>query len=403
MSPVGPATGAETDRRLDGGRTLAGILLMAGVLRVVGINGGFPDINRYFFESDESTVVQAAMAFGTGDLNPHTFEQPTFLPYLLFGLYGLLYLGGLALARFSNPDDFAYLYFVTPGPFYLLGRGVSLVAGLLTVWLTYRLGSRLFGRTAGLLAAFFLAVSGLHVHASQIMKTDATSVFFVVAALLCCVDVVETGRWRASWLAGLCTGLAAGTRYPSGMVCLCVIAAHFLNAGRSGRPWWRWPLNPGLWGAGAAAALAFLAVAPFTVLDWRTFSQQIGFLSQYVSTAGDPFTLGYRPNLWLLHWTQLAEPQVLGPVLVSLMLLGCGISAWRHRWEDVLLWPMPLVLYWLYSDSHTFTRTVVPSLYLLPAIPVLFVLAGRAIAELADSAARWPRVAGIRQVFASLC
>lgn len=369
-------------------RLLAAILLLAALLRVAGINSGFPDINRYFWESDEGGIVQTIMGFGTGDLNPHAFSQPTFFLYLVFGLYGLLYVVGRMLGWFGSPADFAYFYFVNPAPFYVIGRGVSVLAGMLTVWLVYRLGVRLFGSATGLLAAFFLAIAGLHVEASHIMKTDATSVLFVVAAIIWSVEIVETGSWRASWLAGLCAGLAAGTRYPSGAVLLCVVAAHGIALARARRSWRSWILERRLWASGAAAIAAFVAVAPFTLLDWSTFSAQLRYLASSVAGGGDPLRLGYQPNFWVLHWVQLAEPSVLGPIFVGLIGLGVIVSVRRHRWQDVLLWPVPAFLYWLYSDNSTFTRTIVPALYLLPAVPVLLLLAARAITGLADQAGR---------------
>lgn len=373
---------------LRGGWTLAAILMLAAVLRVVGMNGGFPDINRYFWDSDEGGLAHIIMGFGTGDLNPHAFSQPTFFLYLVFALYALLYVGGATIGAFTNPNEFAYFYFVNPAPFYLIGRGVSVVAGVGTVWLLYRLGTKLFDRTTGLFAAFLLAVAGLHVEGSQIMKTDATSVLFVVAALICAAEIVETGSWRASWLAGSLAGLAAGTRYPSGSVFLCVIASHFMLTLRTGRPWWTAIGSPRLWTSGVSAILTFLVVAPFTVLDWNTFSAQVRFLSRLVGGAGDPYQLGYRPNFWTLHWIQLAEPNVLGLALVVLVLLGCAVSLSRHRWQDMLLWPVPLFLYWFYSDNFTFTRTIVPPLYLLPAVPTLLLLAARSVTDLARTGPR---------------
>lgn len=370
------------------GRWLGLILVAAFLVRLPGLAGGLPDINRYFWDSDEGALAHIIMGFGTGDLNPHAFSQPTLFLYVVFVLYGLFYLAGRVFGAFGGPQDFAYAYFVDPTPFYLIGRSVSLVAGLLTIWLTAKLGTRLFGRRVGLTAAALLTIAELHVQMSQVMKTDAASVLFVVAALWFAVDVVERSTWRAACLAGTCAGLAAATRYPSGIVMLAVIGAHVLAAARRGRPVWHALLEKKFWVSTIAIPAAFLAASPFTVIDWSTFREQLGLLNQQLAVAGDTFGVGYRPNYWRLHWVQLAEPGALGPTLTMLGAAGLLVSVARHRWQDLLLLPLPLVLYWFYSDNRLFTRTLVPAPYLLPAIPVMLVLGARAIVEALDWAGR---------------
>ncbi len=61
-------------------------------------------------------------------------------------------------------------------------RSLSVVLGVATVWLVFILGRRLFGRVAGLVAAFLLAISPLHVYYSQEARMYALLAFW--AALL---------------------------------------------------------------------------------------------------------------------------------------------------------------------------------------------------------------------------
>ena len=51
------------------------ILVMALAIRLVGIDYGLP----YVYYTDEAPIVNHAVAFGTGDLNPHAFDHPSFL------------------------------------------------------------------------------------------------------------------------------------------------------------------------------------------------------------------------------------------------------------------------------------------------------------------------------------
>ena len=69
---------------------LAGILLLALALRITGIQFGLP----HLYHADEPIVVNHALAYGAGDLNPHFFKIPPLVSYLLFVVYGAAYLIG---------------------------------------------------------------------------------------------------------------------------------------------------------------------------------------------------------------------------------------------------------------------------------------------------------------------
>ena len=81
------------------------ILLLALSVRLLGINYGLP----YVLYPDEAVIVNHAMAFGTGDLNPHYFIYPSLYMYVLFIVYGMTYIGGRLLGAFGSTDDFIRL------------------------------------------------------------------------------------------------------------------------------------------------------------------------------------------------------------------------------------------------------------------------------------------------------
>src|SRR5262249_49500802 len=60
------------------------ILALALIIRLVGIQFGLP----YVYFTDEALLVNHAVAFGTGDLNPHFFGYPSLYMYVLFVIYG---------------------------------------------------------------------------------------------------------------------------------------------------------------------------------------------------------------------------------------------------------------------------------------------------------------------------
>jgi len=130
------------------------IIAVALILRLWGVGFGLPEL----YHADEERIVNHALAFGLGDLNPHYFNYPSFSMYLLSLEYGLFLILGRVLGFFSGVADFEKLFFHDPTYFYLIGRVTSVLLGTATVGLIYLLGKKAYGRGAGLMAAFLMAV-----------------------------------------------------------------------------------------------------------------------------------------------------------------------------------------------------------------------------------------------------
>ncbi len=72
----------------------------------------------------------------------------------------------------------------------LAGRFLSVVFGVLTIALLYRIGRRMGGAWMGLLAALFLAVARFHIWWSQDIKNYTPSIFFAFAAVWFATEVL---------------------------------------------------------------------------------------------------------------------------------------------------------------------------------------------------------------------
>src|SRR5690349_4756520 len=86
----------------------------------------------------------------------------------------------------AHPLLFQFLVAVTYrfGTNDILPRLLSVVIGLATVYLTYDIGKRLYGRPAGLLADLFLALMPYHVVVNCQVLLDVPMVFFRQLSLL---------------------------------------------------------------------------------------------------------------------------------------------------------------------------------------------------------------------------
>jgi len=106
------------------------IMAIGLILRVWGVNFGLP----YQFHQDEPIIVNHALAYGTGDLNPHFFVIPPLTSYILFALYIFYFLVANLCGICNGTEAFALSFFRDPTPFYIIGRlTVGVLPSLLSV------------------------------------------------------------------------------------------------------------------------------------------------------------------------------------------------------------------------------------------------------------------------------
>lgn len=96
---------------------------------------------------------------------------------------------------------------------YLIPRGISAVAGSLSVLTVAVLGKRLLSAGAGLIAAALVTVSPFHLWYSQDGRAYALAGLFVLLSYLCLVVASTEGGWRRWVLYALCTLLSLYTDY----------------------------------------------------------------------------------------------------------------------------------------------------------------------------------------------
>jgi 4-amino-4-deoxy-L-arabinose transferase-like glycosyltransferase len=314
--------------------TLILILALVLLIRLLGIQYGLP----YVYFTDEALLVNHAVAFSTGDLNPHFFGYPSLYMYVLFVIYGFTYVVGWLTGVFTSTNDFARLFFNDVTLFYLPGRLIAALSGVTAVATVYLLGRRAYNARVGLIAGAFLTFSVLHVTFSHYVKTQVPAGLLVIITLgLAWSIYVAEGNWHRYLLAGVVAGLAASTIYQAGFVLVSVIVAHILRWRDSSRHMSEVRLwSSKLVGAVIASFVAFGLTTPFAILDWRTF---IGDLRGYAG-------LYYYGGLWergiLYPLTSLFA--TMGFPLGLLALLGIAYALIRHRSADLILLSQPLFL-----------------------------------------------------------
>jgi hypothetical protein len=242
----------------------------------------------------------------------------------------------------------------------------------LTVWTTWRLGTRLFGRVAGAAAALMLAVAPLAVRDAHYVKHDVPVTWLIVltCASLAASDARPWLRQRLLWPSAL-AGLAMSTHYYAVFLVVPLAAAALWP--RDSQPWRT--RRDALVFSGLTVAGTFLLASPFIAIDPLTAIRDVVANREIVvdratTTAG---LFGSMP--FYLRWLVRDG----AGMMTTALAIGGVIVAWRRRAREtaiLLAFPVTFLLF--------IANTVPASRYLNALVPFVAVLAGAAVAWLAD-------------------
>lgn len=321
---------------------LVGVLLAAALLRFYRLTGTG-------FNSDEAVYTGTSASLAGDDQLGSLFP--------VFRAHPVLFQSLVSLALRIHESDW-------------MARAVPALLGVATVWLTYALGHRLYGRRAALIGALLLAVMPYHVVVSRQVLLDAPMVLCATGALYCVVRYAESPTPRWLFAAGGVLGLTVLAKETS-LVFLGSLYAFFALT-PAVRTRWR-HLLPALGAVGAVAVahplsqlLAGHSKAGGNYLLWQMFRR-----------ANHP----YYFYAWEIPWA-------IGPLVVLAAVAGLVWLRRENTWRERLL------VCWVAVPALFFTVWPVKGFqYLLPAAPVFAVLAGRTLTS-------FPRVVRAQRVAA---
>jgi hypothetical protein len=345
---------ASRDSRLWAWPALGLVLLGALALRLWGIKQGLP----YVYNIDEAGhFVPKAVEMSAHGLNPHYFVNPPALTYVLHLVL---------VARFGAGHGVTHEYALHPDRVFLLARVTVALLGTAAVWLLYLLGTRLFDRRVGLLAAAIEAVAFLPVFYGHLALNDAATLLPLTLSLFGSAGIMRYGRSGDYALAGIGLGLACASKYTAGIAIVPFAAAaatHYLAAPPgSGKR-----VLVGLAIGGVCALGGFLLANPYALLDFQRFHSELIHQSSLSEEAqgklGAPKQGGLLYYLWSFTWG-------LGWAPMLAALGGAVAIWWRHPRIAWLLVPAPILfLGFMGLQDRYFGR------WLLPIFPIACLLA----------------------------
>ncbi|MCX6645843.1 MAG: glycosyltransferase family 39 protein [bacterium] len=348
------------------------VLIIGAAIRVWGIAWGLPQE----FHPDEPLLVPRAIGtVTTGDWNPHYFLVPSLQTEVTSVVFNLVYFGGRISGTFRNASDFGEWSAWHYGTLYLIGRSISLIFGLLVIAGTMLLTMEVLTKHkyeerfspistwVSIFSGCMVAISPLIVTASRFIAPDIPMLAFYVWAVYLMLRAVNTGRSRTLALAGFVAGLAISSKYSAAVLIIPIyISAWQIGRTESKSNIWQLYFVPTF-----TLFCGFLIGTPWAILDSSTFLEHlfIQYRQQHEGHLGmEQFGL---TGLNMLR--DFVTNEGFGFLIMALV----GIfAAFKHRRREWWIIASLLIVYlgevsrWqVYADR-----------YLLPAIPLLAVMAG---------------------------
>ena len=328
------------------------IILLAFVLRVIGLGFGLPHV----YHQDEPVIVNHAMAIGERGWNPHFFVIPSFSIYFLFILYGIFFVVGHLFGFFADKVQFGILFLKDPSVFYLIGRFfLGALFGTATVAILGKLGQDFFSPVIGRCAAFFLAISLLPAQHSHYIYADIPLTFFMTTLLYSLFLIFKKQSNEYFILAGLCLGLATATKYTAVYFVPPILLAYVQVYKFEGLK------APSLSRVGLfilSALVTYALMAPYTFLAWTEF------LNQIRTQTGSEAYLG-----WSHHFVH----SILNGTSLPFCALAIGGAAMLFRHWRREFWLCFWIISLYYAVNVHFSQPF--SRYMMPLFPILCLLA----------------------------
>ena len=290
-----------------------------------------------------------------------------------------------------------------------VGRVLSALADLGTVFLVYLIGRCLYGEAVGLLGAGLAALGAFSIQQAHFFTVDSMACFFIVLTAYFSVRAGRSGSsgrvpWGSLLLAGLATGLAAACKVSAALASVLVVL---------GAAWWliSWASSPSknkrlaatlgllvscLLLAGSLSLVAFRVAQPYAFegpgfFGVRPSPEWFGRLRQISAEQNGEMDLPSGRQ-----WANRAP--ILFPwlnMVVWGMGLPLGLAAWaawvlvgvellRGKRDHLVLWVWGSLVF-LYLS----TRWVKTMRYFLPLYPLFTILAAYLLVRWMRTSSRW--------------
>jgi len=331
------------------------ILLILGlgfILRIWGISFGLPDLFKY----DEITHVEIALKLGSSGLNPGSFTHSSLMYYVLFCEYLVIYAFQYLLKLAVSPLDFLIKNYINnPSFIFFVSRITQAIFGTGIIALVYMTGKKLFNKRTGLIAAYLLSISFVHVQASHYIKSDILASFLLMIGFLYAVFILYKSDLKYYILAGFFVGLSMAAKYYALTGCIFLITAQLLLGRKFEKKFIL---------CGFMVLIGFLAGQPYALLDYKNFISDSVFLLSVGNFDFIHRAIGQSRAVFFLN--TLLRNAIGLPVLAAFLASICLMFRKGYSKKMVLVLSFPL----FYGAIILFSSTTVDR-YLCVMLPFL--------------------------------
>lgn len=290
---------------------------------------------------------------------------------------------------------------------HFVGRSVSAIADIFTIFFIFLIGRRLYGRWTGLLAALLYSVAVLPIQLSHFWTMDAVTNLPLSIAIYCAVRVLDRSRWQDYLGFGAALGAAIACRINvaplAGLIVLAAIIYSMplfdvtIPWSERGRIFSRAII--GLLIAGAATLIVFRVTNPhaftgpsiFGIVPYRDFLYQLS-QAQYFTSGhydGPPNYQWIDRAPYLFAWRNIVEWGMGIPL--GLVAWGAWIWAMVQVIRARKLWTRhALLVAWIFVYFAYFGRNWVATMrYFMPMYPALILLGAWMLVEMVKRGRSW--------------
>jgi len=317
-----------------------------------GVKGSLPSLTI----SDEFQIVERALYCGTGDLNPHLFTWPAQLPvYILFGLFGALYILLYILHRVGSAQDFMLLYLQNPSLFFITARLLSVLISSISIPFVYYLTKKFSNKITAIFSSTAIITSPLFIKMEVIAKPESYLLLFTILSLYFIYrkDVIKP---KDIILSAIFAGASLSSKYNAFLILPSIIMIIILKSdGRTVKL-----KHLGLFIA--TTFISFFIFSPFMLIDYRSAIRDIS--SQFERAGEVPFNVKSS-----LYWLSVnLTPRIITFVLIPFFIFGIYLTT-----KKKLLFPISLIVF---LNIIGVLGRYVPPHYLIISIPSIAISTG---------------------------
>lgn len=360
-------------------------------LRILGTIPG------YFNHPDEPKISQAAanivfhldfqpIAYYYGSLLPIILALSNFI--ILLPLYFLFYLPinflysvfdgkSSAISCILNKSLETCMQLYPPNFFHYASRIETAILSSLSIVLVYFVAKRFLNKQVGVIAAFFTATNYRHILSSHLVLADAPLAFFVLLSLLLSLRILGKNNFKNYIFSGIGIGLTLSVKYfyytiPAFLLCHIIAnwkhKSNYANLKQV-------VFNPKLVLAIAVGLLLFLAINPYTLLDFESFKEQQELNASFYGVSGSSIGAFFNFKKIPLFSVLYLYKYGLGEFMTLATVVGTIIALVRYTKPALVVLSIvfPFFYFFLVISGATYVRNysaILPLVMVFPAIAV---------------------------------